>query len=159
MHLYEPAALTAYKHQDHGHQLIPLKADLAVRFAVSAHRQTPLAVPNVHRASDTKPGFPRVSDYRQGQSAQACASIPIEGSTGVLQTSHARLLSAAVFEWPTGIFHHLSYVNNPCNRGVGYGEHDADFGFDEWMFPEQNWCGMMWAFRVMEEIAPRSRLL
>jgi hypothetical protein len=56
------------------------------------------------------------------------------------------LLSAAVFEWPTGIFHHVSYVIDPCNRGVAYSDHDASFEFYEWMFPEQNWCDMMRAF-------------
>lgn len=50
----------------------------------------------------------------------------------------ANLLSAAVIEWPTGIFHHLSYIINPCNRGIVYSEHDAGYEFYEWMFPEQN---------------------
>ena len=65
---------------------------------------------------------------------------------GYYRPALAELLSAAVFEWPCGIFHHLSYFIDRCNRGVTYSEHDASFEFYECMFPEQNWCDMMRAF-------------
>jgi len=68
------------------------------------------------------------------------------GTAGNSGPALADLLSAAVIEWPTGIFHHVSYVIDPCNRGVVYSAHDTGFEFYEWMFPEQNWCDMMRAF-------------
>jgi L-gulonolactone oxidase len=68
------------------------------------------------------------------------------GAAGNSGPALTDLLSAAVFEWPTGIFYHVSYVINPCNRGVVYSAHDTSFEFYEWMFPEHNWCDMIRAF-------------
>jgi L-gulonolactone oxidase len=79
--------------------------------------------------------------------------LPLVKAGTAVNTSAAlaELLSAAVIELPIGIFRHVSYVIDPCDRGIVYSEHDPAFDFYDWMFPEQKWCDMMRAFLELSD--------
>jgi hypothetical protein len=70
---------------------------------------------------------------------------------GVLPEAQASMLSAAVFEWPTGIFHHLSYIIDPCSRGVAFTKTDAAFDFNEWVFSKSAWPSVLGDFLKLTE--------
>jgi hypothetical protein len=70
---------------------------------------------------------------------------------GVLPEAQASMLSAAVFEWPTGIFHHLSYIIDPCSRGVAFTKTDAAYDFNEWVFSKSEWPSVLGDFLKLTE--------
>ncbi|KAJ9649255.1 hypothetical protein H2201_004262 [Coniosporium apollinis] len=69
----------------------------------------------------------------------------------------AELLSAALIELPLKIMRHSSYVIDPCDRGIIYGEHAPGFEFYDWMFPEEKWCDMVRAFLQLSDRFRRER--
>lgn len=70
---------------------------------------------------------------------------------GVSPEAQASMLSAAVFEWPTGIFHHLSYVIDPSSRGVAFTKTDAAYDFNEWAFSKSAWPSVLGDFLKLTE--------
>jgi hypothetical protein len=63
----------------------------------------------------------------------------------------AEVLSSAGIELPMGVFNHGSYIIDPCDRGIIYSEHDPDFDFYDWVFPEQHWGDMVRAFLQLSD--------
>jgi FAD/FMN-containing dehydrogenase len=73
----------------------------------------------------------------------------VKAGAGLGSPALAELLSRAAVEQPLGVFTHLSYVIDPCDRGIVYGESDPHFDFYDWVFPEGRWCDMVRAFLAL----------
>ena len=61
------------------------------------------------------------------------------------------LLNAALVDLPLKIIHHSSYTIDPCDRAIIYSKDDPGFDFYDWVFPEEKWPDMAWAFLQLSD--------
>jgi hypothetical protein len=81
----------------------------------------------------------------------------VKAGSGLAPAALAELLSRMVVEAPLGIFSHVEYIIDPCDRGIVYGEHDPHFDFYDWVFPEGRWCAMVRGFLELADRFRRER--
>jgi L-gulonolactone oxidase len=75
---------------------------------------------------------------------QALAGLP-------LSAHHAEALSNFLVKGPLDALRGSEFIINPNDRGILYAENDPDFEFHDWAFPEDNWPGMVRAYRQLLE--------
>lgn len=75
---------------------------------------------------------------------QALAGLP-------LSAHHAEALSNFLIKGPLDALRGSEFIINPNDRGILYAEDDPDFEFHDWAFPEDNWPGMVRAYRQLLE--------
>ena len=68
-----------------------------------------------------------------------------------LSAHHAKALSNFLVKGPLDALRGSEFTINPNDRGIMYAEHDPDFEFHDWAFPEAKWPGMVRAYRKLLE--------